>query len=120
MNLINTGDENSKIDPTSDSEEYDHTVNTILFSSFDDGKLEISPTDSTTLRSIASQCAFEGGPGVYHARALYSFLDTIIFDDYDICGTVSPRSSGRQSVTGPGLSLFPNPASDAEPNGKRL
>lgn len=111
--LAGIDDANAGIDPKSEHEEYDQTVNSILLTSLltslEAGELEIISTDSASLLSIASQCAFEGGPGVYHARALYSLLDTLIFNDYDICGTVSPRSF-KQKDFGADLYVYPNPA----------
>lgn len=103
--------DNGQITVKEDWEEYDQIITDILLNCIDGDSLVISSSDSTTLYDIASLCAFEGGPGVYHARALYALIDTLIFDDYDTCGTVSPRSAEAYAgFVDSRMVVTPNPA----------
>ncbi len=77
------------------------------------GKAEIKK-----LQSIAIQCPYEGGYGVYSARALLSAMDNTVYSN--TCESGMPNKSGLKlapsgsDTTGNfrGISVYPNPAND--------
>jgi len=71
-------------------------------------------TQKNTLWSIAHQCPFEGGDGVYHARSLYALVDPLAtYNDVTLCSGQQSFAAPVPSVnSSPAFELYPNPASN--------
>jgi hypothetical protein len=107
--------ENQALSSTKTYELNEITVTDILLKSLIQDSIKVNAADSISLYQIASQCAFEGGIGVYRARALYAIINPILdFDDQSLCGSShhsQPLPVGTKIVPegDDQISLFPNP-----------
>jgi hypothetical protein len=95
----------------------ERTINDIYFSTFAKGDYTLSPLQITTLRSIAEQCPFSGGPAVFNARSMHNTVQDTIYDDRDLCTEQGilwriqkPKAEKiEKELT---FKFYPNPASD--------
>ncbi|MFZ4634773.1 MAG: T9SS type A sorting domain-containing protein, partial [Saprospiraceae bacterium] len=73
---------------------------------------ETSPSVLAAIKSIADQCAYDGGYPVYWARGLYNgYVPSANWDDDILCGEEErPTSSEQQAVQAGKVQLIPNPA----------
>jgi len=80
-------EQNNNIEAIGVVEANEKTVNGIYFSTVAKRDFDFTPAQASTLLSIASQCPFAGGSGVYKARALYRLINHAMqFDDVYNCG----------------------------------
>ena len=96
------------------------TVNELLLNYYGQG-IELNSSQLLILMSIALQCPFTGGSGVYDARSLWYAirpLDSIFFNDDEACNQAL-RIGGASEMLAEiifepiHLEVYPNPANNA-------
>lgn len=105
---------NAAVTTNSTHEANQKTANRILLETIANDQLELTEQQVTDLTPIANQCPYEGGEGVYAARALLG--NEVAYDDFTACGMASgggqlikaPESSNPASIS---FSIYPNPSS---------
>ncbi len=105
-----------------------YTLNTIIETVFPDSsfavditrKADYTPTQRSTLQTIAAACPLEYGSGVYVARAMLSAQDTVVYTALNDCEKAPVTPSGKRGQDdeqeeglgddeGRMFNLFPNP-----------
>jgi hypothetical protein len=106
--------DNSNINTSKDIEENIKLVNEIYLSTIAKGNFNFSEQQRSTLLSVAVQCPYAGGPGVYQARSIYHIVEpSRIYNDIENCFNLGYyRKSHPEVKENRKFLIFPNPASD--------
>ncbi|MBC7774385.1 MAG: right-handed parallel beta-helix repeat-containing protein [Phycisphaerae bacterium] len=84
------------------------TVGMILCDLYGREAFECNTTELSALRSVASQCAFEGGDAVLQARGLLGFLADEPYHVYSGCSPIQGREN-EKTDPGSDFQVLPNP-----------
>ncbi len=88
------------------------TINYYYLLKTNDSTYEYSSEDSVAIYTIASQCVWEGGAGVWQARAMYNTLVGNVMEYDDDCVDLSKKTTiikPNHRITNTRFNLFPNP-----------
>lgn len=106
--------DNSNLTATQSFEADEKTVNDIFLNAFIGGDMNFDLPQQTQLQTIANQCIYDGGYGVFHARSLLGLSEFTVYDDKVLC---QPSGGQGQGLINNGevvaeFEIFPNPAKD--------
>ncbi|MBI1226318.1 MAG: T9SS type A sorting domain-containing protein [Bacteroidetes bacterium] len=104
---------NAAISTSATHEANQKTANRILLETIANDQTDLTAQQVTDLTPIAVQCPYEGGEGVYAARALLG--NEVAYDDYEACdmgeggqAIKMPADHGGTALTS--FTSYPNPA----------
>ncbi|MEP7197062.1 MAG: T9SS type A sorting domain-containing protein [Saprospiraceae bacterium] len=106
--------DNNSIETTELYEQYQQIVNTVMLEKMIDGLWSFDETEKTLIDSIANQCPYFSGEGVYRARALAANYSLNRYDDEEACNTAEPfgHLESRLSEEKNKIVLYPNPVNN--------
>jgi hypothetical protein len=105
--------ENERISTRLQPEINEKEVNKIYLETVAQGKMKLNNEQKATAKLIAYQCPSKGGNAVFAARSLYSLVESVNFNDLELCNARSESIQGlavKRIETN--YKVSPNPATD--------
>ena len=105
--------DNQRISTRLQPEINEKEVNAVYLATVAQGKTTLNAEQKATVRTIAFQCPSKGGNAVFAARSLYSLVENINFNDFELCNVRSEPIQGLVAKrVETNYKVSPNPAID--------